>query len=201
LTKTKNWPAAAQAQFQQFVNQKKPFKILFVGSNALTGWVNDAKQQVVDAYGKDALQVAVHTYDLTTADFLKKNDELEIAAEKAQLVLFEPLLLNDNGKIDIDATLANITKIIKDVKATNPDTTFILQPSYPLYNAKYYPVQVNGLKEYAKKNNLVYLDHWQAWPDIKDQKLKDYLLADSTGANEKGNQVWSKFIVDYLVGR
>jgi hypothetical protein len=127
---------------------------------------------------------------------------LEIAAENAQLVLFEPLLLNDNDAfVSIGKTLANITQIIEDVKKTNPDTTFILQPSYPLYNAKLYPLQVAALRDYAKKNNLTYLDHWQAWPDTSDLKLKDYLQDGNSGANEKGNKVWGQFIVDYLVNK
>lgn len=201
IAKTKNWPQTAQVQFQQAVKAKKHFKILFVGSTALDGWVKDAKQQVEEAYGKDIIQITTHTYDVTTTEFVKKKDALEITAEKAPLVLFEPLLLNDNGNVEIDQSLANITKIIEDVKATNPDTTFILQPSYPLYDAKYYPLQVNALKDYAKKNNLVYLDHWQAWPNTNDVKLKDYLLPKNSGVNEKGNQLWGQFIVDYLVAK
>jgi hypothetical protein len=200
--KTKNWPEQAQTQFQQAVAKKKPFKILFIGSTALDGWVETAKQEVTAAYGKDIIKLASHTYDVTTAEFIEKNDELEISAEKAGLVFFEPLLLNDNGAlVSIEKTMANITQIIEDVKKTNPETTFIHQPSYPLYNTKNYPLQVAVLKAYAQKNKLTYLDHWQAWPDTNDLKLKDYLLDDNSGANDLGNEVWGQFIVDYLVNK
>jgi hypothetical protein len=118
---------------------------------------------------------------------------------KAGLIIFEPFLLNDNGKVVIQDSLTNITKIMKDVKAKNPTTTFVLQPSYPLYGAKFYPLQMDGLKEYAKQNKIAYLDHWTSWPGTNNTELKNYLLPDMSAPNKKGNNVWEQFILDYLI--
>lgn len=203
LAKAQNWPESARQQFQKSLEQKQTFKILFVGSAALgnkdQGMLKDVIQQLNDSFGTNHISIAVHTYDVTSSDFVAKNDQLEIEAEKAQLIVFEPFLLNDNNKGNVKVTLNNLTKVIGDVKAANPDTTFILQPSYPLYAAKYYPIQVAKLKQYAAQNQITYLDHWTSWPASTDKALNDYLLPGGTGPNDKGNQVWSQYLINYLI--
>lgn len=202
LVKAQNWPEPVRQQFQQALEQKQPFKILFIGSTALgsqdQGMLKDVIQQLTAAYGSN-LSVAVHTYDVTSNEFVTKNDQLEIAAEKAQLIVYEPFLLNDNNKGSVEDTLNNLSKVIKDVKATNPNTTFILQPSYPLFNAKFYPMQVAKLKQYAEQNQITYLDHWTAWPDSKNPDLNNYLLPDASGPSNKGIQVWSEYLINYFI--
>jgi hypothetical protein len=203
LAKAQNWPESARQQFQKSLEQKQLFKILFVGSTALgnkdSGMLKDVIQQLNDSFGSDHISITVHTYDVTSSDFIAKNDQLEIASEKAQLIVFEPFLLNDNNKGNVKDSLNNLTKVIGDVARTNPDTTFILQPSYPLYAAKYYPIQVAKLKQYAAQNQITYLDHWTSWPASTDKTLNDYLLPGGTGPNEKGIQVWSQYLINYLI--
>jgi hypothetical protein len=203
LAKAQNWPESAKQQLQKSLVQKQPFKILFVGSTVLgnkdQGMLKDVIQQLNDSFGRDHLTITVHTYDVTSSDFLAKNDQLEIEAEKAQLIVFEPFLLNDNNKGNVKDSLNNLTKIISDVAGADPDTTFILQPSYPLYAAKYYPIQVAKLKQYAAQNQLTYLDHWTSWPASTDKTLNDYLLPGGTGPNDKGNQVWSQYLINYFI--
>ncbi|WP_222860480.1 hypothetical protein [Bacillus rubiinfantis] len=70
----------------------------------------------------------------------------------------------------------------------------MLQPSYPIYGAKFYPSQVAELKKFAKKEGLVYIDHWSAWPDTKDPKLNEYLTEDQNAPSDKGIKVWSKYL-------
>jgi hypothetical protein len=205
LKMAKNWPKTAQHQFAQSLKKKTPFKILFVGSSALGsdefGWAHDTARKLVDTYGSNVIKTDTLVYDVTSTEFVEKNDQLEMAAENAGLILFEPFLLNDNGKVGISNSLANLTKIMEDVKTANPTTTFILQPSYPLYGARHYPVQVDALKKYAEQNKIAYLDHWTAWPGTDKIELKNYLLPDLSAPNEMGNRVWKQFILDYLINK
>ncbi|MFP7299093.1 SGNH/GDSL hydrolase family protein [Neobacillus niacini] len=194
-----NWPESAREQLKLHMQEGTPFKILFVGSS-LMEWEKNVTQSLIESFGSDKLQTAVHTYDLTSEAIVAENKQLELAAEKAQLILIEPFLLNDNGRIKIDATLANVTKIMEDIKAANPDTTFILQPSNPFYLPNYYADQVEALKVYAAANNVTYLDHWQAWPATDNPEIKNYLNGD-TEPNETGYQVWSQFLVEYFVNK
>lgn len=142
-----------------------------------------------------------HTYAQTSADILAENKQLEFAAEKAQLVVIEPFLLNDNSKIKVEETLANVTKMIEDIKTGNPDTTFILQPSNPIYLPKYYSTQVEALKEYTAANNITYFDHWKAWPATDNPEIKDYLNGDQSAPNEKGYQVWARYLIEYFINK
>jgi hypothetical protein len=123
---------------------------LFVGSEAMK-WEKNVTLHLTQSFGNDTITTALHTYDLTTEDFIAENKQLELASEQAHLIVLELFLLNDNSKVKIDVTLANLTRMIEDIKTQNPDTTFILQPSYPIYLPKYYATQAEALKNYAQK--------------------------------------------------
>lgn len=200
----KNWPASAQVQLKQAAKTKKPFKLLFVGSRTIgtakKGLAHDVAAKVTKAYGKGVIETAIQTSDLTSSEFLAQKKPLEVASEKAQLIVFEPFILNDNGNVETKTSLDNLTKIMAEVTSINPNTIFILQPSYPLFNAKFYPLQVDALKKYAEDNHLAYLDHWKAWPDYHQAALKNYLLPDQSGPNRQGYNVWEKYIEEYLIG-
>ena len=197
----KNWPTPAQKQLAQSIKAKKPFTVAFVGSTADQASSKAVAEKLQQAFGEKIIKTTVQASDLTSTEFVAQKKSLEIAALQAQLVIFEPFLLNDNGNVETKTALDNLTQIIDDVKTANPATTFVLQPSYPLYAAKYYPLQVDALKQYAADNSITYLDHWKAWPDYQKAELKNYLLADQSAPNDKGNGVWAKFLEDYLISK
>lgn len=201
---TGNWPASAVDRFKQLQDENIPFKILFVGSPAIgtdtTGMFPIVKEKLNETFGKD-IQVGIKTYNSTSTQVINNQKQDEIAAEKADLVVLEPFILLNNGNVLTKDTLNDITKIIDVVKAANPDVTFILQPSYPLYNAKIYPKQVEELKVFAKNNQITYLDHWAAWPDPTTNQIKEYLSPDQSAPNEKGNQVWSDYLIQFLISK
>jgi hypothetical protein len=182
------------------LESENSFSILFVGSTALQ-WGNQVSQSLLESYGSARITTEFHTYDLTSNDFLAENKQLELAAKKAQLIVIEPFLLNDNGEVPIDDTLDNITNIMEDIKAENPDTTFILQPSHPIYLPKLYSTQVLALKDYAVANHITYLDHWTAWPATDNIEINNFLNKGQNVPNEHGTQVWAQFLVDYFVNK
>jgi hypothetical protein len=195
-----NWPEAAKEQLKLSLEKGNPYSILFVGSTALQ-WGNQVTQSLLESFGSERITTELYTYDLTSNDFVAENKQLELAAKKAQLIVIEPFLLNDNGEVPIDATLANATKIMENIKAKNPDTTFILQPSYPIYLPKLYSTQVQALKDYAVANNISYLDHWTAWPATDNSEIKNFLNEGQNSPNDQGNQVWAQYLVEYFVNK
>jgi hypothetical protein len=204
LPLTKNWPATSVEKFKQALEQEKPFKIVIAGSSALggeTGWAQDTKARLIEAYGADYLTVEVREYDMTSEVFIAENKHLELADLKADLILFEPFILKNNGGVEMETTLANLTTTIDAIKQAGPESTVILQPANPIYKAKIYPTQIDQLKNYAVENDLVYLDHWGMWPDPNSVEIKDYLSSDQSLPNEKGNLVWTEFISAYLIGK
>ena len=74
-----------------------------------------------------------------------------------------------------------------------------LQPANPLFQAKYYPLQVEALKNYADRNNITYLNHWDAWPDTQSEEIKKFLIGEPSTPNETGHKLWADFLVDYFI--
>lgn len=203
LALTKNWPAEAAKNFKKKLTAGNNFKILFVGSPAIgtesEGAFPLVKQGLLDAYGKDHLEVGLKTYNSTSNYLIKENKTAEIAAEQADLVVIEPFMLKNNGLVSPANTFNDLTKIIEDVRAAKLETVFIIQPSYPIYKANIYPQQTAQLKAFAEENQLPYLDHWTAWPNANTEVFKDYITADKKAVTEKGAQVWSQYLIEYFV--
>jgi hypothetical protein len=202
---TSNWPGTASEQFKQSIKVKRAYKVLFVGSPAIGSDTDGAyplvKEKLIEAFGEDNIEVAVMTFNTTSTQLIKNEKQAEIAASGADLIIFEPFILLNNGYVLTENTFKDINRIISDVKAKNPNVTFILQPSYPLYHAKIYPRQVAELKNFAEKNKITYLDHWTVWPDPNTAAIKDYLLPDQSAPSQKGNQVWSEYLLNFLVSK
>ncbi|MDR7002198.1 SGNH/GDSL hydrolase family protein [Neobacillus niacini] len=196
---TKNWPDQAAKQFKHRLDQKKPFKLFLIGSEADSkGTYQEVKKKLDEAFGEH-IKVSVLPFKGSSTDYISQDNLKELANKKPDLIVLEPFLLKDNGVVAIEDTLDNVTHFIEQVKKENRDTSFVLQPSYPIYQANFYPNQVAELKNYAKENEIPFLDHWSAWPDYHKKELNDYLLPDESGPNEKGIHVWSGYLLHYLM--
>ncbi|MEH7356277.1 SGNH/GDSL hydrolase family protein [Neobacillus drentensis] len=206
LAYTTNWPTSAIDRFKQTLSKKQPFKILFVGSPAIgsdtAGTYPTVKEKLLETFGENNIQVGLKTFKSTSTQLIKSNKQDEIAAEEADLIILEPFILENNaGLVSVVQTLNDISKIMEDIKAKKPETTFMLQPSYPVYKGKFYPNQVAELKKFAEQNQITYLDHWSAWPDTNTEEIKEYLQPDKNAPSDKGNQVWSDFILEFLISK
>ncbi|MBT2658635.1 SGNH/GDSL hydrolase family protein [Bacillus sp. ISL-18] len=205
LAYTANWPSQAIEAFKKALKEKRAYKVLFVGSPAIgsntSGSFPIIKEKLIETFGKENIQAELKTFDSSSTQFISDHHTAEIAAKKADLIVLEPFILLNNGVVLPDQTLNDVTMIMDDIKAKNPDTTFILQPSYPLYQAKIYPSQVAILKKFAEKNKIAYLDHWSAWPDSNTDGFKEYLQQDMSAPSEKGYQVWSNYLIKYFTNQ
>jgi len=203
---TANWPEQAREQYKQSVEREEPFTILIAGSNALgyedEGWSVQFKNQLEEAFG-DTIHVVVKSYDLTSAQFILENKLDELVAEKPDLTLLEPFTLNNNGKVQFADSHLQIKEIAAGLTEENPEHVLILQPTYPLYKATYYPNEVAALKEFAEENEIPYLDHWTAWPDPDSDEILEYLTEEngSTTVNENGHQLWASYLINYFIAK
>lgn len=200
---SKNWPDVAKKQFKLHLQKEEPFKLILAGSEALDndtkGWAQLTKAELEKAYGADSLEVMIQTYKGTSMDFSAENKAEELAALKPDLILLEPLTLNDNGEVRIEDSHTNISNWIETIRTERPEAVFILQPPNPIYHASFYPVQVEELKKFAEENNILYLDHWPAWPDHQSKEIISYLSEDNETPSEKGHQLWSKYVTDFFI--
>ncbi|MDM5221847.1 SGNH/GDSL hydrolase family protein [Peribacillus sp. NJ11] len=197
-----NWPKESKELYNKRLSEGKPFKILMVGSNSLGNeeynLPDDLADQLNHVYG-NTVHVDGLIYEMMSSQFVSQNKQKDLIEAKADLILFEPFTLKDNGNVAIEDSLGNITSVIKDVTAVNEETQFILQPPNPLYNATYYPNQVDELEKYAKDNDIPYLNHWSNWPDQTSDKMIDLLNEDRELPNEKGYKIWSLYLEEFFI--
>ncbi len=151
---------------------------------------------------KQVFEVVVKEYgDMTTKEALEANVDKEIIDAKPDILLWEPFILNNNGVIEIEDTLQQIDTIIQNIQSALPDVTVMLQPPHPIYNATYYPTQVEELKTFAREKGYTYLDHWKAWPDYKSEELNDVVNENTDLPNERGHQLWADFLIGYFIAK
>ncbi|WNS75217.1 SGNH/GDSL hydrolase family protein [Bacillus sp. DTU_2020_1000418_1_SI_GHA_SEK_038] len=199
-----NWPEKSKEQFRKALEEERPFHILIVGSESMgvekNGWHNLVRAAVKETYG-ETVTIETLEYEMNSHQFVQENKQKDLIEQKADMIIIEPFTYKDNGKVRIEDSLANLTRIRNDVKNENQNVEFVIQPPHPLFNARYYPIQVEELKEYSEKRGITYLDHWTAWPDWHTEEIKDYLLEDSSGPSEKGHEAWAEYLEKFLVSK
>ncbi len=197
-----NWPDEAQEGFQSALDRDQPYKIVLAGSPALgqepSGWSAIVKKELEKVYGA-SVEVTVSSYDLTSVEFIDEGKHEELAAEQGDLILLEPFILKNNGKVGNELASQNYMDIIEAIKKGNDKAVVILQPANPLSKAKYYPLQVEALKEYAEENDVPYLDHWQAWPETEEKRRELLDGSEQSYPNELGHQIWADYLIDYFI--
>ena len=138
---------------------------------------------------------------MTTADADRQRIAADWAKDKPDLVLLEPFLLNDNGVVMIDDTLAHIQSIIDQLKSAAPNAVVILQPPNPIYNATYYPRQVERLEAFANENGYPYLNHWPAWLDDQSEELNRYVDPQTDLPTAEGAKVWANALAKRFIAQ
>lgn len=197
-----NWPAEAQANFKKALESGQPYKMVIAGSPALgqqpSGWSAIVQQELKKVYG-ESVDVSVKSYDLTSVDFINEGKHEELAAERGDMVLLEPFILKNNGIVGNELAAGHYSEIIQAIKDANEKAVVILQPANPLSKARFYPLQVEALKEYAQANNLPYIDHWQAWPETEEERLALLDGSEQSYPNEAGHKLWAEHLVNYFI--
>jgi lysophospholipase L1-like esterase len=202
LDYTADWSEEEKEHFQTALSENRPYHILIVGSEQMgdgeSSWPALFEKEMVAAYGEGTITVETITYSETTSEFVELGKQADLIKNQADLIIWEPFILSDNGVIPVEVTLENISSTINKVKESNPDTTFILQPPNPLYQPKLYKTQVEALKAYAEENAIPYLDHWTNWPDPTTEQVRDY-LNEYNQPNDEGHQVWANYLVQRFI--
>lgn len=204
LNNTNNLPEKVRVKFREAIATGKPIKLLILGSAATSekedAWPALLEKKLKEAYG-EFLQV--NTREIpgkTSKEIIQEKLIDSLAKTKPDILLIEPFLLHDNGKVDMLKRLENLSKMIDLFKSANPDISVIIQPANPIEDAHYYVKEEYDLERYAKRNQFTYLNHWDGWPEQGSEKLRDYLTKDSL-PNEKGNKVWAEYLVEYFVSK
>ncbi len=203
---TRNLPPELQNKIIDASQNGKTLTMAIYGSESSTSekgaWPDLFKQQVMKTYGEKLFNIKILSEgDKTTVDVIKTNSYEKVNGLKPDIVIFEPFMISDNSrKISMENRVSYIQKMITSWKKENKQVTVLLQPSNPIYSATYFPDQVEEIKNFAKKNNITYIDHWENWPDEKNKEIKQYLTSANL-PNETGNKVWAEYVGNYFIGK
>ncbi|MHA7138187.1 SGNH/GDSL hydrolase family protein [Rossellomorea arthrocnemi] len=196
-----NWPEGARTLYEEKLQDGESFKIVLMGSQAMdsveNGWDDIVTEKLQEVY-EDSVEVSSISYDVNTLEFVNEEKYLEIAELEPNLVIFEPLTLNDNGEVVIEDSLVNIETIMDEIKEESGDVYFALTPPQPVYKPNLYAFQIEETRDFTSETDLPYIDHWENWPAVEEEEIKDYLDEDSS-PNEEGHKAWATGINNYLV--
>ena len=202
LALTANADELVKEVFKSRLESGEQIDFLITGSTAMDdgnpGYAERLQAALKESYG-DSINVAIAKIDGTSEEFIDEQMEEEIDWSKGyDIVLFEPFTLNNNGIVTIEDEHAHINLFRKLLKEQVEDAVVVLQPPYPIYDATYYPTQVEALQAFANSEGIPYVNHWDAWPDADSVELLDY-LEDKKVPNSDGAEVWANALIDYFI--
>jgi hypothetical protein len=203
LDKLNYLPPGLQQKFKEKMNKNQPLHLMILGSSSTSerkgAWPELLEKQLMDVYSETLLKVTVNELKNKTSDqVIKENLYKDLSEQKPDILLLEPFLLYDNGKVNMSKRLDNLSVMLEDFKKENQDITIILQPANPIYGAHFYLKEEKDLERFAKHHKYTYLNHWDAWPDPDKNEVKEYLTNENL-PNDKGNKVWANYLKEYFI--
>ncbi|MGG0175243.1 hypothetical protein [Gottfriedia acidiceleris] len=154
------------------------------------------KERLNDNYGDGIWSVSVLSYeDQTSKDLIEGDFAKQVNGKKADMILFEVPLMNDNGVVRSEDSIANLQKVIDKIGKTS---VVVVQPNEPIYQSEFYPKEVAAFKKAIEKRDITYLDNWNAWPDYKTQAFTEY-VGENKNLNEKGQELWGNYLSQYFI--
>ncbi|OIJ22342.1 hypothetical protein BKP45_06805 [Anaerobacillus alkalidiazotrophicus] len=188
------------------VGNNEEIKIVITGSSVLEAtaemdsWPDIFMERLDEAYGHGVFSVEVVSYgDKGSYEVLHEKGYHLVVEKSPDILVIEPLLLNDNGITRIEDTLKHLDRFIDEVREVHNDIVVIVQPPQPIFQPSYYLTQVTKLEEHSLAKGYLYFDHWDMWPSIEDEALNEYILDDQRTPNEDGHHLWANFVSHYFI--
>src|SRR5699024_9986798 len=123
---TKHLPQALSEKVTNAIEEDKNLSFIAMGSNATASgegtWTDLLQQQLDNAYGKDVFKLTVKSFgDDLSIDVVQQQKYEKAANLGPDILLLEPFVLNDNGLVAVDDTLASVSTIITAFEEANED--------------------------------------------------------------------------------
>lgn len=195
-----NMDDSVRSVFENRLTAGETVQLLVLGSDLVdmgTPSMSDLfTEQMTATYG-DSVEISKQTFNensitITEQDLIDYDGEYDV-------VLFEPFTLKNNGEVDSDTEHSHISSIVEEFRAQIEDVAIVFTPPNPIYNASYYPIQVASLLTFLESQDYPVIEHWQNWPDSKDEQIKEY-LDENSRPNEQGAAAWAKAVNTYFTG-
>lgn len=186
---------ALQSQLEEAKQSGDPLRLVVAGPGAVTSeGDNSFPQQLADRIEENwngiSTEVETITYDDSTSlEVLNEGGPEEMAGADADLFIFVPFAVSDNGTVSSDDTIYATREITEAVQEN--DSAYYISAPQPWYEAQYYLEQLDAIEGYADETGVTYLNHWSAWPAVDDEELIDYVGEDTPVPTEQGHTAWA----------
>lgn len=179
-------------------------EVVIIGSKGLssteyTVWHEIVVKELEAVYGNIFNITIVELEGKRSNEVVQNNLHINNISGTPDIILLEPFTINDNGFIAVPTRFNHLETMMEDFKQLNEDVIVLLQPSIPIYNAKFYPIEEDALIEYAQEKGYIYLNHWENWPDFTEEEVLNYLVDDRSNPNQQGHDAWASYIMDFFV--
>lgn len=170
-------------------------RIILVGSDSEQLLALLLQKKLDDVYGESFFKVTAQ--DLGKANSLTLNkakikDLMQSVDGSPDLVVYTPLLYNDDRQVSTEDTETVVTLLSEKVKITYPKAAFLV--SLPNYSSQkpYMNDRIDDLKTYVEKQKIDVLNYLSKWP--KGAKRADVVGDDGQTMNTAGREIW----IDYI---
>ncbi|MGY3715204.1 SGNH/GDSL hydrolase family protein [Sutcliffiella cohnii] len=200
---TSNMSEDLRAIVLEKLTKDEVISTLIIGSRSISTdednvspWPYKLQEALHSAYGENKFYVDILNFeDISTHHLIEINGHLHAASFKPDIVILEPLLMNDNGIVTLEDSINNINLLINTILTEAPDAYIMLQPANPIPEGTIYVEQNEELKRFAADKGYEYLDHWENWKLDELQSLVSLDLYPT----EKGHEVWAEFLIKYFI--
>lgn len=186
---------ALQSQLEEAEQSGDPLQLVVAGpGTVMSEDDNSFPQQLADRIEENwngiNAEVETITYDDSTSlEVLNEGGPEEMAGADADLFIFVPFAVSDNGTVSSDDTIYATREITEAVQEN--DSAYYISAPQPWYEAQYYLEQLDAIEGYADEAGVTYLNHWSAWPAVDDEELTDYVGEDTPVPTEQGHTAWT----------
>ncbi|MFB5662683.1 hypothetical protein [Alteribacillus sp. HJP-4] len=187
------------------IAEGEPLTMVVAGSGSVTAEDGESYAELLrdglqETYNTDLIEVEVVDFeDQDSLEVLDNDSAEEIAELSPDILLYDPLVLNDNGEVSIEDTVYSLRDTVQTVMNENPDVVPYIQPPQPIFEAEYYLDQINGLNEEMEESEeLIYINHWESWPDTTDEDIEEYV--DELDVTPAGHELWAEHLLAFFTG-
>lgn len=193
--------------------QKNQITISVFGSSVTAGsgsstldkhWSGLLENYLSNKEGLESISLTRHGYGgYTTQRLITENKINDVIADKPDLVIIEPTIINNYGSnISLDQTNTDTLYFVNEIKKNLPNTLIIIQSSDPTDPVKFskgknkvgftYSDYVNDLQTFTRDNHLNYVDIYTGMENLlaKNHKQLGDILSDDRHPNDLGYEYW-----------
>lgn len=196
---TKHLPDKLKKVIQKAKDDKTPVTIVMTGGQEIKGLADLFQARLDGAYDDVVFKVVEKTFkEETSLDVYHKDTKKLFESEKPDVVIYTPLVMNDDHKVSTSDTEAVIGLLGNDIQKLYPDVVYMVEPSNYTDDIPKVNDRIDEIATDIKKKDVIYLDYLKRWPS--GGKMADVVKEDSYTPNEKGLKIWADYLGDYFTG-